>query len=235
MAEPTGSAPNRQQGPALGRHHRRIAVCWGLGVLSAGFGALNAFYLTGGSVPRGLPGLYDFASATWGDGIALPIMTTALCYTVLILPPSRHERLAASLSAVVSGALGIATQILWLRDDAPRANWTLPRPHHFTAAGWYHAAFLIGMCTLTGALWALALSRLATADIHRRREATKPAATAAVGGAAFIALLAVDASAPTVTSAGQATLYATAIGTLLLVAVAGITARASRSRRSRER
>ncbi|MGV9977011.1 hypothetical protein ACWDUH_04970 [Micromonospora wenchangensis] len=192
----------------------RAAATAGVGVLLTGFGALNAFEAAAQPV-HGLPGLYDFASATWGDGIALPVMTAALVYALAVLPPGRYDRAAAGLGAVVGAALGAATQVLWLRDDTPALNWTLPTPHRFTGAGWYHAVFLTVMCALTATLWSLLLARLATTGTECRRAAGGPVMVAVVAGAAFIALLAVD-SHGTTTSA-HATRYAAAAGTALLI------------------
>src|SRR5262249_6636403 len=121
---------------------------------TAGFGALAAFYAVA-PYHTALPGLYQFLSATWGDGLALPVMTAALVYATSRLPVAPKEGLISIGACVAGAALGAATQVQWLSDDAPRLNWTLPRPHHFTAAGTYHAFFLTGMCGLAAALWAL--------------------------------------------------------------------------------
>ncbi|WKV75326.1 hypothetical protein AW27_029645 [Streptomyces sp. PCS3-D2] len=73
---------------------------------------------------------------------------------------------------MLGSLLGSWTQVQWLRDDAPVLNWTLPRPHHFNAAGWYHAAFLIAMSGVVAALWAWGLMRTAHApDAPDRRRA----------------------------------------------------------------
>ena len=75
-------------------------------VLSTGFGALTAFNV---STPRaaGLPGLFDYMSATWGDGLALPVMTGALVWAASCLPRARCERWAVSAAGAVGTALAI--------------------------------------------------------------------------------------------------------------------------------
>lgn len=222
MTKPSGSATDGLKDFALTRRFKKISFSFGLAVALAGFGALNVFYLAGFPYQQGLPGLYDYASATIGDAIALPVMTSALVYTVLVLRPSPHERLAGVLSAAVGGAIGGATQILWLRDSDPQPNWTFPRAHHFTVAGWYHAVFLVAMCALTGALWTLAIRRLAAADTSRRRSCTRPIVMASVAGLVFLVLLALDNRSVGATSAGRATLYAAVAGALLLAITATI-------------
>lgn len=212
----------------LDRRAASLAASSGATVLLAGFGVLNVFYLTIETPPH-LPGLFDFVSAAWGDSIALPIMTTTLVYAVLILPPAQQERIFATVAGIIGGVIGGATQVQWLRDDTPRLNWTFPRPHHFNAAGQYHAAFLITMCALTGALWVLTLLRLAIAA--RVGRGTIIAVLIAAGaGATFAALLAVDAQAATTTT-GHATAPATGVGVFSLLVGLTISAVSRRSSR----
>ncbi|WP_173082084.1 hypothetical protein [Phytohabitans rumicis] len=198
-----------------------VAVC------AAGFGALTVFSALR-PAPAALPGLFDFASATWGDGLALPIMCGALVYAVRTLPAARRDAPLATAAGLLGGALGMATEAVWLRADSPRLNWTLPQAHHFTVAGWYHAAFLVLVCTGAAALWALALHR--TAHAGRLPWRTKwSLAVAAAAGAAFLALLMVDARAAVVTDGRS--LLGLLTGTAAILAAAG--GAAARRRRAK--
>jgi hypothetical protein len=206
-------------------------VAWA--VLAAGFIALAVFYSV---LPHdtALPGLFDFLSATWGDGLALPVMSGALVFAIGRLPPTPRD-LPVSIGAGLLGAsLGVATQVQWLRADAPRLNWTLPRPHHFNVAGDYHAVFLVAMCALTAALWALVLLRFALAPgrLAVRRSAVAACLLAAAAGVAFVVLLVVDSQTDR-SRAGTATVTAAGVGVgLVLVVVAIMTAaRVTRGRR----
>lgn len=160
-------------------------------VAVAGFGVLTAFWALQPS-PAHLPGLFDFASATWGDGVALPLMAGSLAYAIRLLPAARHDAVLAGVAGLLGAAIGVATQVSWLGADAPRLNWTLPRPHHFTAAGWYHAAFLVLMCAAAAALWVVALNRAARSPRLPARAGTA-LAMAFAAGVAFLGLLAADA------------------------------------------
>jgi hypothetical protein len=211
-------------------------VCAGT-VLAAGFFTLTVFYF---AVPhaRALPGLFNFLSATWGDGLALPVMTGALVFAIGRLSAGPQE-LPVSIGAGLLGAsLGIATQVQWLRDSSPRLNWTFPRPHHFNVAGVYHAVFLTAMCALTAALWTLALLRfvLAPGRLAARRDAIVAGLLAASAGILFVVLLVAD-SLPDRSRASTATVTVACVGVgLVLVVIALLAAvrviRAQRQRRA---
>jgi hypothetical protein len=64
-------------------------------------------------------------------------------------------------------------QLSWVLDNKPRLTWILPRIHHFSPLGYYHAIFL---CAVSGLLFALAfgiayrlkyLARIISADSIR--------------------------------------------------------------------
>jgi hypothetical protein len=122
---------------------------------------MNLFWFTGEHDPQ-LLGLYDFKSATWGDGIILPLLAYFLVRLGSWHKPleRRRERLAVGVVAALCGLGGALTQIEWLRDPQTVLNWTIPAPGQFNAAGWYHAAFLCGASALFGALFAQAFMRL---------------------------------------------------------------------------
>ena len=196
-------------------------VLTALAVFLTGFGALLVFYAL---TPHAaiLPGLFNYKSATWGDGLALPAMMGGLVFATLQLRRVRRERLYASLAAFGGALLGAGTQVEWLRDDHPRMNWTLPRPHHFNAAGIYHGFFLTAMCGLTAASWSILLFRLANSPhpYKGHREAFGGLWLALFAGGAFIILLAVDSLPARSTGAGTATLLTAGIG---VAAVLGLT------------
>lgn len=144
-------------------------------------------------------------------------MTALLVYAVRTLPAARGDRRFALLAGAFGGALGLASQALWLAAGHPRPNWTLPRPHRFTAAGWYHAAFVTLMCAVTAALLAVALNRI-TLAAYRPRAAVAALAGGFACGLAFIALLALDADvAPG--GAGLAGVLIALVATLTIAAV----------------
>jgi hypothetical protein len=165
-----------------------------------------------------LPGFTDYLSATWGDGLLLPIAAAAATSAVRSLPPSGGERRLTAWAAATGLGLGAATQILWLLDNQPSLNWTLPAPHHFNAAGVYHAGFLVAASGYAGALTGLLLRRLtSTPRTDRPATAVMAAkiATAAVVG--FTGLLLADNVRSAGTAATRATLAATAAGAAVAV------------------
>ncbi len=193
-------------------------------VCLCGFGAMFTLHLVLTPV-HGLPDLFDFVSATWGDGLALPIMAGALVYAIVRSPAVRGERVVAMVMGVLGGLLGAGTQILWLLDDAPRGNWTFPRPHHFNAAGWYHAAFLTLMSATTAILWTLALRRLAHRAADRAPDRARVVAVgiALLAAVSFAVLLALDAAPNPITASSAATIVATTAGSLALLIALFIT------------
>src|SRR5687768_6927726 len=81
------------------------AVVCAVAVLCGGFGALLWFWLRG-SHPSGLPGLFAYPSATWGDGLLLPVLAYCLCRLIAGLPSAGGRRptlLAAGVGAVAGG------------------------------------------------------------------------------------------------------------------------------------
>jgi hypothetical protein len=190
-----------------------ISLLAAVTVFLIGFGALLVFYALS-SKATDLPGLFAYKSATWGDSLALPTMTGALVFAAMQLPPTRRERLWATAAALGGLLLGAGTQLQWLRDDHPHLNWTLPRPHHFNAAGIYHGLFLTVMCGVIAALWVVLLLRLVNAPSgHKgRRLAVRWLWVALAAGASFVILLVIDSLPARSTSAGTATLVAVGVG-----------------------
>jgi hypothetical protein len=123
---------------------------WPVIVFLPGFGALWVFWLAAERKP-GLPGLFEFRSATWGDGFLLPLL--ALCLRVMterLRPPGgiAHRRRAVTAGAFAGTAVGVTVIGSWFVEDRPALNWTMQRPHSFTAAGVWHAVFLVAACAL---------------------------------------------------------------------------------------
>ncbi|WP_432067746.1 hypothetical protein [Streptomyces sp. C10-9-1] len=194
------------------------AVAAGGAVAVAGFGALFVFHLVMQRDPS-LPTMFADLCETFGDALALPIMTGALVYALTRLPSTSREGVYAASAAAAGGATGALTQLVRLADGAHELTWAHPRPHHFTAAGIYHAVFLTVMCAVTAALWTLALRRLVRA--HPEGEGTKPARRAlCVGlaaGLSFVVLLMMDDWKFLSTTSGATVLAATAAATALTV------------------
>lgn len=125
----------------------------------AGLGVLTVFYATRKTSPE-LPGPYDYYSATFGDGVLLPICIGCLTLSIGELHSVRLERSVGICSGLAGAALGTLTQPQWLHDDHPRLNWRIPEPHHFNAAGVYHGAYLITLSGIVPAFWSVILLRI---------------------------------------------------------------------------
>jgi hypothetical protein len=105
-----------------------------------------AFWQIGSRDPH-LPGLWDFRSATVGDGLLLPALLGGLMWAAVRLGSAGAGEGRWPFRAALAGAtIGVGSQIVWLSDPHPRGNWTFPKAGEFTAAGWYHAAFLVATC-----------------------------------------------------------------------------------------
>jgi hypothetical protein len=114
--------------------------------------------------PRGLPGLGSFPSAYLGDTVLIPASVLLLVVAIPRLKAAAAERerkLVVSV-AIVTALIAALAQVSWLHDRAPRLNWTLTRPGHFTAAGWWHAGYFTGMSAAFFSLLVLFLTRVRT-------------------------------------------------------------------------
>lgn len=123
----------------------RIGAALGLAVWVSGFWAVSLMWLLGDWEP-GQPGAFAFKSFAVGDGFILPV-ATAVLFAAGRWEQGFHGRRRALLvvTAIAGLAVGAYTQYLWLSDPHVVTNWSLPRPHHFTYSGWYHAGFLTVM------------------------------------------------------------------------------------------
>ena len=156
--------------------------------LAAGWGMMNLWWIRTQSTQ--LRGLYDYWSSTLGDGIVLPVMAYSLTRLGQLLPP-RHTRRGTLTGAVIGAIAGGAITISWLADSDPTPNWTLPYPGHFTAAGWYHAAFMIAALITFTAMFLDLITRLQT-SITRRSEVHRHFVVVLAAFASFGALLLID-------------------------------------------
>jgi hypothetical protein len=190
----------------------------------AGFGVLAGFYAIR-STPPELPGLYDYYSATLGDGILLPACIGCLLFSIQELSPARYERIASVCTGLGGAALGTITQLQWLSDDHPRLNWTIPEPHYFNAAGIYHAAYLVALSGIIPALWSVALLRIIQVGniaVARRKLAKRCLLAAFSSDALFAFLVIVDNQVSTDTAATRATNRALIAGAVSACAVATV-------------
>lgn len=123
-------------------HGERAALFVGGAIFVAGFGAMNLFWFFG-AWRRDVPGLWDYRSATVGDGLLLPVAAAILIGAGNRLPQAPQERPFIGGTAVVGAICGTVLQVAWLQDPHPQLNWTIPQSHVFNAPGWYHAGFLV--------------------------------------------------------------------------------------------
>jgi hypothetical protein len=193
------------------------AVGCAVAVLVAGFGALLGFWL-GGSYSAQLPGLFEYPSATWGDGLLLPLLAFCLCRLIAGLPVAdgRRPTLLAGVVGAVAGGLVILT---WVTDPAPSLNWTMPQPHRLNMPGVWHAGFLVLASGLFAALWVELLRRLRHASRVQVDAALQSAAAAgAVAGTTGYAWLArADSGRAAGTAAGRGSLLALGLAALVLL------------------
>ncbi len=197
-------------------------------VVLAGFAALS---------PRGenLPGLLAFPSAYVGDSVLLPLAILLLIAGAQALPPARTERAVTLVAGLLGAAGALLTQLMWLHDNHPQLNWTLPEPHYFTAAGKWHAAYAVVTAGILTAALAAMLIRVGGAralpDVRQRlvRLLAGPGSAAVCGCLLGYAVLAVRDSI-SATLASQSSIVALATAALALVimtaAAAGMQIRA---------
>ncbi len=195
-------------------------IASGLVTLAFGFGALCVFWFTGDHDPS-LTGLFEYRSATVGDGLLLPVLVGVLAAaaTALRSAVAPRRRMLASLGGLLGGLLGVLVIWRWLEDPDPRLNWTWPAPHDFNCAGWVHAVFLCVAAAVVGALLVYVLVSLRA----RRKEDGGSFGAWAFGAWAAVGLLALilrDNQQASGTEAALATSMAIVFAALLVVALA---------------
>jgi len=190
----------------------------GLSVLTFGYVALLLFW-TLGVRQAGLPGLFHYPDATWGDGLLLPVLGFCLWFLIGRLDRPRKywpTWIAYGLGAAAGGLL-IFT---WWADPHPSPNWTLPRPHHFTLAGQWHAAFLIVASGFFVGSWIELFRRIRVSGQNKaERVLASPMMAGAVACTAGYAWLAASDSARAAnTASGLGSLVAITLSALALIA-----------------
>ncbi len=200
----------------------RVGISVALLTAGLGFGMLCVFWFTGTHDPS-LTGLFDYRSATVGDGLLLPVLTGVLAAAATSLSgrsaDSRRRPLAAL--AGLGGALaGMLVIWRWHEDPNPHLNWTWPAPHDFNCAGWAHAVFLCLAAAVVSALLVYVLVSLRA----RRAEGDRPqfAAPALVTWAAvgMVGLILLDNQEASGTDAALATALATVAAALAAACLA---------------
>lgn len=122
----------------------------GLTVLLTGFLPLALLWRFGGYThPRGL---FYYDSASWGDGLLLPLAAAALVWLNQQLPFTAGGTVRA-IGALAGFAAGVGVVSSWITDSEAVSNWTMPEAHELNFPGYLHAGFLIGASTLFAALW----------------------------------------------------------------------------------
>jgi hypothetical protein len=187
-----------------------------------GFAVLALFAVTMPRTEANVPGLMHFPSAFIGDAILLPFAAGLLGLGVTRLPRVAGSWLLG-IGAALAGAVGtVSTQVLWLADDHPRLNWTLPRPHFWNAAGIWHLVYSAAVSALVVFLVVELLLRLRAQAVPKI--ATGPGATFVwMLVLSYVALVVHDSAAPT--AASRTTVVAMgvsmAVGVLVCVAALG--------------
>jgi hypothetical protein len=208
------------------RRYIYVALLAAFATFIAGFGAMSLLYFAG-SWPAGLRGLYSFKSATYGDALLIPLMVGILVRTYLLLQNSDDDRVFLLYWAIPGVAIGIFTQWLWLRNPHPALNWTLPAPHTFNIAGWYHAAFLTLISGLLssltiGILVGLRRLRRRNASDYRRIATSPWVVVVAASAAEFLVLLNADNTGSNSSSSGPGTFAVACAAVFLVVLVAAL-------------
>ncbi len=161
-------------------------------------------------------------SYSLGDTLLLPLLTAAL----LVLGrgqrgqgASRPSRLPMLFATVIAVAVSGWVQYRWWSDPTPPPTWwTAGRPHHFTVAGAWHAAFFVAMSAVLAYLFVnmlmtwKTLRRTDPAELDRRLK--HPAFPMLLCcGLTFAALVTMD-SIPTVTTTSSHSTVITMAGSI---------------------
>jgi hypothetical protein len=178
--------PHRLAG---GRRMARHFVVPAVLTFLAGFSAMNVFWALERS-RTALRGLYSYLASSVGDALCLPMMVGGLNAARVSLPPAGFGPVAGLTGALLSFGGNLATQVAWLSDPHPDPNWTLPAPHTFNSAGWYHAAFSVCLAGYVGYLVGDIFARIRAHGVNRQSRRALIIATSV--GAAFAILLVVD-------------------------------------------
>ena len=204
-----------------------VPIVSGLAVLMSGYVALLFFWAID-TRSVGIPGLFHYHDATWGDGLLLPCL--AVCLQALIRQLDKPSRNWPTWTACGAGGFAGALLIFtWWTDPHPSPNWTLPRPHDFTLPGQWHAAFLIAASAFFAGSWIELFRRIHAADVDKAAQVlASPLIACAIACTAGYAWLAASDSAHAArTASGRGSLIALAVSTVALIACLTWAARGS--------
>lgn len=204
-------------------HWRAIGTSAGL--FAAGFGAMNLFWWLG-HWRTDVPGLWDYRSATIGDGLLLPIAAGILVGAGDQLHRAKREILAVAAAGLLGALAGGWVQWASWHDPHPEINWTSPAAHTLNAAGWYHAGLLV---TVSGLFAGLIMRVLWRARDCRRTPACgetltlrRPATTVVIACLlGFLGLLIVDLQRIRGTATGTAVLGTSVAAAMLAATLLG--------------
>ena len=142
------------------KYWKRTVVIYGISlslfVFFIGFFVMFIFWLNDVQNPD-IPGFFYYKAATYGDGICLPLLVGCMSMYLLFVYGNMREYVIQSkkvsvMIGLVCIAIGMGIQYSWLASDEIGFNWTIPRLHYFTPAGWYHAFYFTFMFGLIGFL-----------------------------------------------------------------------------------
>ena len=195
-----------------------IPACFGFAILILGYVALLLFWKLGAN-PAGVPGLFHYRDATWGDGLLLPLLATFLVILIRRLDPTARQW-PTWIAGVVGAAAGGSLIFTWWSDPHPSPNWTLTAPHDFTAPGKWHAAFLIAASAFFAAAWVELFRRIRASEAGEAAEilASPVTAGAVACTAAYAWLAASDSARAAQTASGRGSLLALAASAVALIA-----------------
>jgi len=182
---------------------------------------LCAFWFAG-DYDASLTGLFEYRSATVGDGLLLPILVGVLAAAAISLRAevvSFRRRLTA-LGGLVGGLGGAVVIWRWLEDPDPSLNWTWPAPHDFNCAGWAHAVFLCLAAAVVAALLVYVLVSLYARDRRGGDPAFGSWALATWAAVGLVALILRDNQGASGTEAALATTVATVAAALVVAGLA---------------
>jgi hypothetical protein len=195
------------------------AVGSGVAAFASGFGAMSLFWIHSRREHEQLTGLYEYLAASWGDGLCLPVGIATLSYLTTGLPRTPGETKLSIGCGVSAALIGAAVQAGWLLDDNPALNWTLPAPHHFNAAGVYHAVFLTALAGYNGVLAGLASARLRSCSDSLSVDGAVALIVAVIAYGSFLVMLIIDNRNTITTKASIATFIGLIAALIALVVI----------------
>lgn len=120
----------------------RVAILSAIAIAFAGFGMMLNFWIFDEKNPN-IYGFFHYKAATFGDGFFIPCIVGGALYFLKSIQVKENKKVKtiAINMGVLFVLIGALIQFSWLKNPNIVLNWTIPRPFHFTIAGWYHAVF----------------------------------------------------------------------------------------------